>query len=127
MKCEYCDNEVPQGSTRCPSCGAAVKAEAATPAAPAVQSSGQPFVAPVVNVVNMQPQLPPKSRTAYVLLGIFLGTLGIHNFYAGYSGRGIAQLLLSVLSCGYLSLISWIWAIVEICVTTRDGRGVQFN
>ena len=28
------------------------------------------------------------SKVAYVLLGIFLGGLGIHNFYAGYAGRG---------------------------------------
>ncbi|MBQ3218003.1 MAG: TM2 domain-containing protein [Akkermansia sp.] len=27
----------------------------------------------------------PKSRLAYILLGVFLGSLGIHNFYAGYT------------------------------------------
>ena len=25
----------------------------------------------------------PKSRTAYILLAVFLGAYGIHNFYAG--------------------------------------------
>ena len=27
MKCEYCDNPVPNGVTRCPSCGAAIKVD----------------------------------------------------------------------------------------------------
>ena len=77
--------------------------------------------------MGAQPPHPPKSRTAYVILGIFLGTLGIHNFYAGYTGRAIAQLLLSILSCGYLSFISWIWAIIEVCVVKQDSSGVQFT
>ncbi len=66
---------------------------------------------------------PPPQRVGYILLGVFLGVFGVHNFYAGYHGRGIAQLLLSVLSCGFLSIASWIWAIVEICTVTTDARG----
>lgn len=48
---------------------------------------------------------------AFILLGFFLGALGIHNFYAGYSGRGIAQLL-TVLLLGWLIVpifFIWVW------------------
>jgi TM2 domain-containing membrane protein YozV len=69
----------------------------------------------------------PRSRTTYIVLGIFLGPLGVHNFYAGYTGRAIGQLCLSVLTIFYLAIISWIWAIVEICVVDRDGAGIQFS
>ncbi len=68
----------------------------------------------------------PKSRLAYILLALFLGTLGIHNFYAGYTGRGIAQLLLTLLSLGFLSLFVFIWVIVEICTVDKDAKGVPF-
>jgi TM2 domain-containing membrane protein YozV len=68
----------------------------------------------------------PKSRLAYILLALFLGTFGVHNFYAGYTGRGIAQLLLSLLSFGFLSPIIFIWAIIEICTVTKDKDGVNF-
>ena len=68
-----------------------------------------------------------KSRVAYVVLGVLLGSLGIHNFYAGYIGKGIAQLLISILSAGFLSLISWIWAIIEVCTVTKDAKGVPFS
>ncbi|HEY6306576.1 MAG TPA: NINE protein [Candidatus Angelobacter sp.] len=69
----------------------------------------------------------PRSRTTYIVLGIFLGPLGVHNFYAGYTGRAIGQLCLSVLTIFYLAIISWIWAIVEICVVDKDGAGIQFS
>ena len=68
-----------------------------------------------------------KSRAAYILLGLFLGGLGIHNFYAGYAGRGIAQLL--------LNLYLWwtiivpigitIWVIIEVITTDRDSNGFK--
>jgi len=54
-----------------------------------------------------------KSKIAAGLLGIFLGSLGIHNFYLGFTGKAIAQLLISILSCGMLSWASAIWGLVE--------------
>lgn len=47
------------------------------------------------------------------LLGIFLGSLGIHNFYLGYTGKALAQLLISLLSCGMLAWASAIWGLIE--------------
>ena len=37
-----------------------------------------------------------KSRVAAGMLGIFLGSYGIHNFYLGYTNKGITQVALSV-------------------------------
>jgi TM2 domain-containing membrane protein YozV len=68
-----------------------------------------------------------KNRTTYIVLGIFLGPLGIHNFYAGYSVRAVGQLCLSVLTLGYLAVASWIWAIVEICIVDKDNAGIHFS
>jgi TM2 domain-containing membrane protein YozV len=68
-----------------------------------------------------------KSRTSYIVLGIFLGALGIHNFYAGYTGRAVGQLCLTVLTVGYLGIVSWIWAIIEICTVEKDSTGLRFS
>ncbi len=46
-----------------------------------------------------------KSKTVFVLLGALLGLSGfpgVHNIYIGQTGKGITQLLLSVLSCWIL-------------------------
>lgn len=69
----------------------------------------------------------PKSRLAYILLGLFLGGLGVHNFYAGYNGKGIAQLLMSILSFGVLMPVVCIWVIVEIITVTKDVKGIPFS
>ncbi|MFZ9979106.1 MAG: GYF domain-containing protein [Opitutales bacterium] len=67
-----------------------------------------------------------KDRVAYVLLAVLLG-IGIHNFYAGYTTRGIIQLLVSILSCGILWFFIWIWSIIEACTVTQDANGVRFK
>ncbi|RBP99094.1 TM2 domain-containing protein [Bifidobacterium xylocopae] len=57
----------------------------------------------------------PKSKVAAGLLAIFLGSLGIHNFYLGRTSRGVCQLVLTVV--GWIVIvgpvISSIWALVE--------------
>ncbi len=68
----------------------------------------------------------PKSRTTYILLAVFFGCFGSHNFYAGYIGRGIAQLLISILTLFVLSIIPWLWAVIEAFVVTQDAQGTPF-
>jgi len=68
-----------------------------------------------------------KQRTTYIVLGVFLGMFGAHNFYAGYTGKAVGQLCLSVLTVFYLAIVSWIWAIVEICIVDKDSTGIQFS
>jgi TM2 domain-containing membrane protein YozV len=53
--------------------------------------------------------------------------LGVHNFYGGYVGRAVGQLCLTVLTLGYLGIVSWIWAIIEICIVEKDSTGLNFS
>lgn len=53
-----------------------------------------------VSLIQQQAYASDKSRIVAGLLGIFLGGLGIHNFYLGYTAKGIAQLVLTLF--GYL-------------------------
>src|SRR5262245_50859699 len=96
--------------------------------APAIPSYGMPgsilFAAPPISTAV--PQQLPKSRIGFILLGIFLGSLGAHNFYAGYTKRAVFQLAISVLTLFYGSIVSWIWAIVEVCTVDRDARNITF-
>lgn len=59
----------------------------------------------------------PKSKMAAGLLGIFLGSLGIHNFYLGNTNRALIQLLVCLIggtiTCGLASIAMWIWGLVE--------------
>lgn len=73
-----------------------------------------------------------KSKVAAGVLGILIGAFGVHNFYLGFTGKAVAQLLITLLSCGTLALISSIWGLVEgIFILTgridRDARGIPLR
>ena len=73
----------------------------------------------------MNPQgfgVNPKSKWVAVLLCCFLGGLGIHNFYLGYAGRGVAQLLVFIFGfCVYVGpIITVVWSLVELIFLLAD-------
>ena len=93
------------------------------------QSGYQPPTAqPPVTVEPSAVADPPKERIVYVLLGLFLGGLGVHNFYAGYLGRGIAQLILTLFFFWLIVplFVVSIWVIIELIVVKKDAQGRPF-
>ena len=70
------------------------------------------------------PGYPSKSKVAAGILALFLGTFGIHNFYLGYTGKALFQLLGTLLSCGFLALPIAIWAFIEgiLILVARPGE-----
>lgn len=80
--CPDCARMVSVNASRCPHCGCPV-------------SGGAPA--------------GPKSRLAAGLLGIFLGGWGVHRFYLGYVGIGIAQIIVTLCTLG----IGALWGLIE--------------
>jgi len=71
-----------------------------------------------------------KSRVVAGLLAIFFGFLGVHNFYLGYTRKGVAMLLITLLSFFLLSGITSTWGLIEgIMILTKtinvDGNGEE--
>ncbi|ATL71747.1 hypothetical protein CRH09_13255 [Nocardia terpenica] len=68
-----------------------------------------------------------KSKLAAGLLQIFLGFFGVGRFYLGYTGLGVAQLVVSILTCG----VGHIWGLIDGImilagkVRDPDGRPLQ--
>jgi hypothetical protein len=66
-----------------------------------------------------------------VLLGLFLGYLGAHNFYAGFWPRGLLQVALTALLTatafterfGVGLIVTWFWALLEVILVSRDRWG----
>jgi TM2 domain-containing membrane protein YozV len=113
MNCEFCDSPLQPGVPNCPGCGAA---QSVVPPAHPYPSAHSPVHAAATVPHAPTPHQhfgPPKSRLAAGLLAIFLAGLGIHNFYLGYTSKGLTQLLISVLSCGYLWIFMAIWEFIE--------------
>ena len=114
MYCKNCGNQLDPNAAVCLNCGCAKNVGSnfcsncgrpVTPGGAVCLSCGYALT-PAANPAA-------KSKLAAGLLGILLGSFGIHNFYLGYTGKAIAQLLISVLSCFTLSFVSAIWGLVE--------------
>ena len=85
-----------------------------------------------------------KSRIGYIVLGLFFGTTGIHDFYAGLNTRGFIHFGISLgiiffaitftknteealaVSLG-LSVLHGVWPLAEIIVVNKDGNGMPMK
>ena len=97
--CEKCGTELKKNDTFCSNCGNPIDESAK-----------------VVNTTTTTSGNTPKSKIAAGLLGIFLGCFGVHNFYLGYTGKAVGQLLLTLIgwiACGLGPVAAGIWGLVE--------------
>lgn len=71
----------------------------------------------------------PRSYRLFAALGLLLGFTGAHNFYAGYWGTAVAQVILTVLTwwLGFGIIAAWLWAWLELLLVHTDRRGVRME
>ena len=63
---------------------------------------------------------PPKQWLVALILGLFFGGFGVHNFYLGYTNRAIIQLILTITVFG--APITGVWVLIElILILMRSG------
>lgn len=106
--CKFCGTELEDNATFCSKCGKQVEGEVV------VNSVG-------INQTNATCEKSSKSKIAAGLLQIFLGGLGIGRFYTGHIGIAVAQLVLSIFSCG---AVGGIWGLIDgiVILTTKDFK-----
>lgn len=146
MLCPHCNTNVADGSAFCENCGAALAA-AAPAVEPVAQVNAQPadaqYQPPAYGQAGAQQaqyqqagyqqpqyqyqqpqyqqgtsgQIGTKNKIAAGLLGIFLGSLGIHKFYLGYTQAGLIMLLVTlvagILTLGVAALVMSIIGLIE--------------
>ena len=73
----------------------------------------------ILSLADYNPDLPPaKDKIVAGILGILLGSIGIHSFYLGYAQRGIIQIVVTLVTLG----IGGIWGFIEgiLILVTED-------
>jgi len=90
MFCKNCGAECDDNAVVCVKCGVATGASGAGGTA-----------------ANLDPNA--KSKLVAGLLQIFLGAFGVGRFYLGYTGLGVAQILVTWLTCG----IGAVWPLID--------------
>ena len=109
--CPNCGNPTTPLSVICPKCGAGLGTK--------------------TDIANVS----QKSRLVLFLLALFLGQLGIHRYYAGKTGSGVAMLVLTIagyatmiLVIGFFALsVVWVWNLIDVIMavagTFKDKEG----
>ena len=110
--CEGCGAEVSNEQIYCPYCGkqqkpSNIKKESSLVSKSSYSSSSS------------------KSKIVAGLLGIFLGGWGLHSFYLGNITKGIIQIIVTLLTCGFGAIwgfIEGILILVGTISTDADGN-----
>ena len=108
MYCRTCGHQLADQAVVCVACGCPPAVgrrfcqrcgvEMTTPAATVCMRCGG-------QLINGQ----AKSKLVAGLLGIFVGGLGIHRFYLGYTTIGILQIVVTLVTCG----VGHLWGVIE--------------
>lgn len=81
-------------------------------------------------ILHLNEPHKPKNGIVYIVLAFFLGTTGVHNFYAGYWGRGLSQLCLSLIAPWFLYiplLFVAIWVLLELLFVNKSAGNLVFS
>ena len=149
MICKNCSANIDDNVAYCPYCGTPNDAQGSQQNAQGYQQSqnenynqneqqsGQYFYNGQQNQqyqqqnVNYNPQQmntePTKDKLVAGLLAIFIGTLGIHKFYLGYTKSGVIMLLVSLLTFGVGATVMAVIALIEgiLYLTKSDAEFYQ--
>ena len=115
--CVKCGVKTGDGDKFCPNCGKEVSPNASVCLNCGVAISGKNTSS------GIQGDLGGKDKTMIVLLAVFFGMIGVHNFVLGETKKGVAKLLLSTVgACIFVgpvvSLVLVIMDIVKIAGNT---------
>lgn len=71
---------------------------------------------------NYNQQVPYKSEKKIPagILGILIGSLGIHKFYLGYTKAGVIQLIATFVTCGIASVIGLVEGIIYLTKSDEE-------
>ncbi|MBW7905709.1 MAG: TM2 domain-containing protein [Phycisphaerae bacterium] len=137
MFCRNCGAQLSTGDSICYRCGAAAAGAPGAPpsgygAPPNAHGAPPAYGAPpVYGAAPGHGPLAPveqKSKIVAGILGIVLGSLGVHRFYLGFVGIGLLQILVTAVTCGAGGLWGFIEGILLLVGSMdRDARGVPLK
>ena len=102
--CPNCGKEVPENATICLGCGISL-VEQTKEAAPEAENKNK---------------LGGQDKTTMIIVALFLGGFGIHNFMMGESKKGITRLVATL-----LCTLGWVLALVDLIKICTDSYVVD--
>lgn len=121
ITCRECGKEISDTASACPHCGAPVEKFVYCRRC-GTKVRENTVYCPGCGCNIGSSTSPDKDRITAALLGIFLGSIGIHYFYIGKSTAGILTIVLSLCTCGIWSIIMFIQSIIMLTLSDSEFR-----
>ena len=139
MYCSNCAAIIKKQAETCVKCGAQVRSTSQTPEKEAAEPGlDEMYCSSCGSIIKRQAEIcvkcgvrvsggtpastvtvfSDKSRLTAGILGILLGSIGVHRFYLGNIGIGILQIIVSIISLG----IGAIWGFIEGIIIIAGGN-----
>lgn len=132
MFCRNCSKEVHPQAVACPSCGVPPRLEKKFCSNCGTATHPVQLICTKCGVsLGTDATTGDKTKIAAGILGIILGSLGIHKFYLGYNKEGLIMLLVSIcggiITCGVAAGVMSIIGLIEgiIYITKSDEEFAQ--
>ena len=93
IKCPQCGAAVDPNATTCKYCGEALAQQQTVHQQQQAPFGQQTIVIQQQAAPTYDPNWPVKSKIAAGILGILLGSIGVHKFYMGKAGLGVVYIL----------------------------------
>jgi len=74
----------------------------------------------VVNENGAQIVKPENKKLVAGILAILIGSIGIHKFVLGYTKEGILQIILTIVTCGFGSIVPLIEGIIYLTKSDEE-------
>lgn len=114
VNCQFCGGEILMGAQKCRHCGEWLNRPVAV---------AQPAPQPIYIQREQKQYVSQKSKVVAALLAFFLGGFGVHEFYLGKTGAGVAFLLIfcctswMIFPIFIILFITFIQAISYLCMS----------
>lgn len=120
MYCTHCGNKISEQTALCMSCGCTPRAGDKHCSHCGKELLKDAAICPACGVSTSQSSNAGTSKISAGLLAIFLGWIGIHKFYLGYSNEGLIMVVTSfvggVITCGISMVIMFVIGFIEGCI-----------
>ncbi len=110
MFCNVCGTKLEENSAFCAQCGSPVQNEPEPVSTPEII-----YADPIAVSDTLNDNVSPKSRTAALLLAIFVGSFGINRFYLGAKG-GASRLIMAILGYIFEIIGYFFWPLLLVAI-----------
>lgn len=122
--CPFCAEEIPVEAVKCDHCDSDLRlnddADSSNEVQP--QSAEPKFHNKIAyNTESSNVEVKAKNKTTAGLLAIFLGGLGLHKFYLGFTGPGLVYLLVNTIGWAITWMLLFIPNIVLFIMAFIEG------